>query len=310
MTSTGKILAGGFGLLFGKPAAVAIWAAIHIAIGLGLSFWMMHQMSASRMLAASSGDPQAALANAGGAMGMAMLAGLVSALVLAVLSCAAFRALLRPEPVGVAWLRIGWDELRMFGLFVVMFIALMIAVLILVLLLMLLLTILGFVLSSAPPLHGIVSVLLCVAAVCAVIYVEVRLALMFPLTFVRRRLVIDEAWELSRGRFWTLFPALFVIALITFALGCAASLPFVWPDLSALLSSIGDPEAMKAAQAAQVEHQLNMPFEKRALMTLLSGIAATIGLALNSGALATAAWGFLADSGKLPEPDPVATAGD
>ena len=44
----------------------------------------------------------------------------------------------------------------------------------------------------------------------------VKLSLSFPLTLLRRRFVIGEAWTLTKGRFWTLFGAYFMIFVIMF----------------------------------------------------------------------------------------------
>ena len=80
----------------------------------------------------------------------------------------------------------------------------------------------------------------------AMIYAEVRLSLAFPLTFMRRSFVIGEAWRLTRGRFWTLFGAYFIIGLVYMVLAgilfCFAFGPF----FSEVAQGPNSPEAIRS----------------------------------------------------------------
>lgn len=311
MTSAGDILGGGFGLIVRRPGAVAVWAAILAVIGLGALMLLLPGMMASFQAlstldpdALRSGDDMAALQSMNANAGLSGLFNLVQYFVQAVLLCAAFRATVRPQEGGFAFLRVGWDELRIFGMMLVTMIALAIAAVIFFLLVLLVSMVLGFALQSVPALQYLLIALVWIAAFCAMIYALVRISLMLPLTFIRRQLVIDEAWGLVRGRFWTLFLPILAIAVIIGVVMCIAILPLIWGMTSEAIvaaQSLQAPEAAKAGMQAMFARWGAHPLETFGPMLLLGSVVGTLYLALMGGALATAALGFLADDGKLPE---------
>ena len=51
------------------------------------------------------------------------------------------------------------------------------------------------------------ALLLSAAIFCLAVWLQVRLSLVFSLTFLRRKFIIGDSWELTRGRLWSLFAA-------------------------------------------------------------------------------------------------------
>jgi len=133
----------------------------------------------------------------------------------------------------------------------------------------------------------------------ATIYAEVRLSLAFPLTFVRRNFVIGEAWRLTKGRFWTLFGAYFVIWLLVMVLMAILVGLAVAPFFSELAQGGNTPEAARLAFQHEMEQfarvdAANVGFALGG--ALVSGLA----IALFGGAVAIAARDLLPDEQGAP----------
>lgn len=299
MASVGSIVGGGFRLIANRPVSVLVWAVVNVAVSVASGLLMASTMTG--MLGAGAGaapDPQAVL----GMMGPMLLFYLLMIFLNVVLMSAAYRAVLRPEEGGFASLRLGGDELRLFGLFLIVLVGGLIAYFILVLLGMFLTMGIALVLQD-PGVVAVVAILLYLAMLALVVFVWVRLSLMFPLTFIHRRLVFDEAWTLSRGRFWTLFLAYLVLLLITIAIYIVALLPMFGPLFQAMAEAGSNPQALQEFQARQLEQQFGQPIPMMILAALLPSVAAAVVLALNAGAGATAARDLLRESGSWSEDD-------
>ncbi|MBO9715048.1 hypothetical protein [Sphingomonas sp.] len=313
MTSVGDILNGGFGLLKRHPLAVAIWGAIRLGLALLIAVSVLPAMllqmhaameaMASMQPGAPSGPQLAALRAMNGAGGLFWLMWLFGLLVDAVLLSAAFRTVIRPEEGGFAFLRIGGDELRLFGMMVIVLVGGGIALGIFFLLVALAGMALTFALGNSQMLVGLMWFVLCLAAIGAVILASVRLSMVYPLTFIRRQLVFDEAWTLTRGRFWTLFLAYLALVAIFFVASILIMIPANWAIFSGMPAPVpsNDPAAARAAGAAVFQHLAASPLTTLAPVALLGAILGTAAVALFAGAMATAALGFLRDSGRLPE---------
>lgn len=286
MASVGSILGGAFGLLRERPGAVAIWAVTYcvgsIAISLVMSLAMFGALApavtdSSRVMEVWMG-PMASLI---------LLLNLCLLLLAVVLMNAVFRAMLRPEEGGFAFIRVGMDEFRMLGLVVLACIAAFIVIFIGELLLLLVIGVLMFALGQGPATVGI-SFLLGLAFICAVVWAEVRLSLIFPLTFYRRRISVDAAWDLTRGRFWLLFGCYFLVTLI-FAVAAFAILSFTMGDyFVALAQAQGDPDQIRVAGEAFAAQQFGMPITTRILLGVVGAIFFAAALALGPGLLASA----------------------
>jgi len=182
----GSILGGAFRLLRQHPLSVLVWSILYLvgifAIGL------------LRILVAPA-DPQ----SVAGAIGAGLLSqGLAIALV-AVLISAATRATLHPYKRGACYLRLGANELRVFALLAMLTIASMVIAFLLMLANGALFSLFGVLVPPAAA-NWAVSVLL-LAELAAMIFVEVRLSIALPLTYLYETITVDEAWAQSRGHF-------------------------------------------------------------------------------------------------------------
>jgi len=304
MTSVGSIVGGGFRLIRERPVAVVIWAALYALLGFGSQMLALRMVAAVRVGPGEAPDPSAMMGMFGAMLPIYLLLCLLGIVML----CASYRAVLRPGESGFGYLRIGMDELRMLGLFLIIIVVAIVGGFILVLLMSMIAGGLMLAAGNSPLIGLVLGGGLYIAMLGAMIYIYVRLSLMFPLTFARRRISIDGAWALTRGRFWTLFGAYFVIGVISFVLLMAVSLPFTGPMFAGMIEGIRNPQAMEQIQAAQMERQMNQPLAMTALITILNAIVQAVLLALSGGATATATRELLADSGEVLEEDAEATA--
>lgn len=293
MASVGRILGGAFRLLREHPAAVVIWAVVYCAGSLIISLVMSYAMFGTPMPT----DPAAvtqAQAWMGPVFGLVLLLYIGLLFLIVVLMNAVFRAVLRPEEGGFAFMRVGMDEFRMLGLVVLAGIAGFAAVLVGELLLLLVVAIIGF-LTGQGIVTGIVAFLLFAAFFCALIWAEVRLSLIFPLTFHRRRISVDGAWDLTRGRFWLLFACYFLVGLIFIV----ASAIMIWATMSDYLIVIfqanGDQEQIRAAGEAFAAKQFGAPLVTKILLGVVGAVFFAAGLALGPGLLASATRELLAE---------------
>jgi hypothetical protein len=132
-----------------------------------------------------------------------------------------------------------------------------------------------------------------VVLMCAMIYIEVRLSLAFPLTFLRRSFVVGEGWRLSKGRFWTLFGAYFIIGLVYMLLAAVLTGVALAPLFSELAQAGDTPDGIQLAMAHFMGGFATLDARNVGLLlgtALLGGLA----LALFGGAMATAARDLLA----------------
>lgn len=127
-----------------------------------------------------------------------------------VLAAAVYRAVLRPEEKAFAYLKLSWDEARLFALSVMV---------------LLLFTVvsgvygLGLVLlaQAAGPMREVVTLLGSFGGLALVVWLGVRLSLAGAMTFADRKIRLIAAWRQTRGQFW---PLLWTLGLtIAFVLG-------------------------------------------------------------------------------------------
>jgi len=119
--------------------------------------------------------------------------------VLAVLTGAICRLVLRPEEGGRAYLRFGPDELRL-GLVSLLLLSFDMVCAVIVK-------------AFADAAGGLLGSLLGLALAALIIWIDVRLLLAAPATFAERRIAIDVSWRLTRGHFWKLL-GMVVLAII------------------------------------------------------------------------------------------------
>jgi hypothetical protein len=304
MASIGSIVGGAFRLFRERPATVAIWAGIYILLGVAMPLLMRPSMEAA--MASGAVEP-----GAGGPFAMfgwsIVLIWIGSALFYAVMICAVFRAILRPSESSFASLRLGMDELRFIGLALLLGVGLFIIALLGMLLFGVVFG--GLIMATGGGAGGaILGFLLWLAVLCGCVYLWVRLSLIFPVTFVRRRMAVDEAWALTRGRFWTLFASYLVIWLITIAILMIVIWPYMAPYIEAMRQGVQNPEAIRQLQQEQMEKQLNMPLATMLLMGVVNAVISVIAQVLGTGVTASATRELLLADGEMLEDDAEGTA--
>ncbi|RSV36391.1 hypothetical protein CA234_18515 [Sphingomonas sp. ABOLE] len=267
-------MGGAFRLLRQHPLAVLVWAILYLvgifAIGL------------LRILIAPA-DP----ANIAGAIGAALLSqGLALALV-AVLITAATRATLHPYKRGACYLRLGANELRVFALLVLLTIASMVATFLLTLANGFLLGLLAWLAPGAAT--GWLGALLLLVELAALLFVQVRLSIALPLTYLYEAITVDEAWAQSRGHFWSIFGAFAALALLVASVGLALLALFFLPILSTLVQTGANAQALMETLLMIVLAAKNLPAISQLL--LVSGMLALValGFVLMTATLANAA---------------------
>lgn len=282
MLTVGKIVGGAFGLVKNKPGAVFVWGLCY-TVAAALVSTMMGRFFGAALEAQKNPEALQQMTSMFGTIFLIEFGMLILAIVL---FTATQRAVLRPEQGGFAYMRLGMDELKMFALafvmlivcYIFMFVVMLVAVLI------------GGAITVVAGLGGAVfSVIFMICAiVAALLWLQVRVSLMFPLTFVTGNIAIGEGWRLSRGHFWTLLGGYFVIFLIIVALWVAVASVTMGPYFSALMNAGNDPVALQQAMQAQMQQYGS--FTPQSILSLvLTGILGALALALFGGAVATAA---------------------
>lgn len=219
----------GFRLSRRRPGAVAAWGSIWL-LGLIAMLLAVMPLLAPHMgeLAASGGDATKLSAEASAAVERISLFTIpVLILLQGVLSPAVYRAVLRPQEKSFASLRIGRDEGRL--LIVALVVGCVSA----------LFNVGGEILVNASMTAGgmIVGALVWLVVTGVTIWLSVRLCLIAPLSFHRRRLAFREGWKVTRPLFWPLLG----LNIIVFALAAVVVLLLIligWP-LQVVMSAGG-----------------------------------------------------------------------
>lgn len=282
----GSIIGGGFRLVREKPAAVAVWGLLYMLLFIAMTFLMRPLMQAQVQMMGA--DPQAVIANMGAFVGKMLLFFLVSLVLYAILFAAAQRAVLQPERQGFFFLRLGMDELRLLALSVIFFVGFYIAMVVVAVLMSLLIGLLAAAIGSAELAVGM-AVVEVLAIFIFAIWFWTRFSLAFPLTLLRGRIVIGEAWRITRGHFWTLFTAMLVIFLIVLVLWTLLSLIISGNYYAQLMHSGGDPVAMQQAAQQQMARQFGAITGMTVVGWIVSAIVGGLTIAIWGGAAATAA---------------------
>lgn len=216
----------------------------------------------------------------------------ISLIAIMVFYAACLRAVMRPADDRAYYLRLGMDELRLFGLTLMVGIGFMVVWLLGVVVLVFLAGMLSA-LGSVGKVFGVIAAFAILPLLCALLYVVVRLSPAWPLTILRRRIILDEAWDLARGRFWTLFGSYFLVYLAFFLIGMLFLALFQRPVLDGIFHPM-DPEAQARLQAFQ-QAQLAMAAGPRAMLAAVSGLVMGVLLAFHVGVFGCATRLLLAE---------------
>lgn len=289
------ILAGGARLVRTRPKAIAIWGALYLLVCIGM-LALIEPMFADLMLF----QQQAIAARTGGLPPPEPPAGFFPAIlaleaVIVVLMVAIFAAAVRATALGghdrFAFLRVGMDEVRLVGLGLLLLIAGIVVTFAAGVLVGIIAAIASAAAGGSLAVAGGLGFIFSLALMALIVWLQVRISLAGALTVLRGRIVVREAWRLTRGRFWTLFGVYLLVGVAYFALTFAL-LGIVNPGLLTAYAGGMDPVAMQAALAQQQAMFMN-PFSPQMIASwLIGGALMTVGVAFTFGAVATAAIGF------------------
>ena len=221
----------GFGVVRRTPSVLLWWTLFHILLTGGFSILMvimagpaMTQMMALQGTSITP-DPQTQAQRFELFSQLAPLYLLMFPLSIAfysVLYTAMNRAVLRPAQGAFGYLRLGVEELRQFGLFLLTFVMLICAYILMFILGLIAFAVIQLLVvkaapgSSAPTFLGLGVGLLFLAAW---IYVTTRLSLASPLTFDSKRVNLFGSWRITRGQFWPMFGAYVLTAFLALVVG-------------------------------------------------------------------------------------------
>ncbi|HEX5183633.1 MAG TPA: hypothetical protein VFW19_10840 [Allosphingosinicella sp.] len=278
----GVVIGGGFRIIRDKPLAVLAWAIVFLLMLFPTLYLMRPMMEAQAQMQAqvAANDPQAQLAAMGVMMGRLLLLFLMSLVVYVILFAAAQRAVLKPEQRGFFYIRLGMDELRLLALSIIFLVAYYVATLVLTVVLSILMAIVIGATGSAGA-AAILSVAMIVALIAFTAFYYIRFGLAFPLTMLREKIVIGEAWRISRGRFWALFAASLVVVTIIAILWIAVTSVTSGAYFADVARNAGDPAAVQRLERAQVARELGFS---------VTSVVMWVGAAL-AGALTVTLWG-------------------
>jgi hypothetical protein len=294
----GKVIGGGFRLVRERPMAVVVWGLVYMVAVIAMTFAMRPLMLSQ--FQTMNGDPQAALANFGAMMGRIALFGIVFMVVYAVLFAASQRAVLQPEREGFFYLRLGMDELRQLALGIIFVIGFYIALIVVMVVLGLLMGLVGAATGSFG-FAGALMLIEFIAIFALAVWFCTRFALAFPLTLLRRKIIIGESWRITRGRFWPLFGAFLVVFLVLLVIIAVVSLVTNGGYFAQLAQSAGDPAAVQRAAQQQMAEQFGAVSGKMIVRWIVSGIAGGLMVAVWGGTLATAARELTYNPDKIAE---------
>jgi hypothetical protein len=216
-----------------------------------------------------------------------------------VLMTAAQRAVLRPAEAKAAFLRFGMDELRMLGLCLLLIFVFLIGI-----------TLAGVVVTFVAgamngtgrvPTGVAIGASIMVAVTGLLLWLLVRLSLIFPLTLLRRRIIIGEAWRTTRGRFWTLFGAYFVLFLVVLAGSIIVGLVTTGSYLLDVIRNVGNPAGQQEAARAELARQASGIDVLTVIGWLLNAAVGAVTIALGGGAVATAVRELTTDEASIAE---------
>jgi hypothetical protein len=238
-TSAVDIALSGFRLAAARPKAVAVWSAAALGLGFATNLLTALIMGPEFTRLTAPGGPPAGLDWGALAAGYLVIIALTVGGA-AVICTAVYRAVLRPGDDAAAYLRLGPEELRMVGLFVVVMGLYLLAALAMSIVIGIVITVSGVaaagslaVLSAAGIIGALVPLVTLLLLAVLFGWLGVRLSLAGPMTLDTGAISLAAAWKLTRGHFWRLLGAfalswllLLVLWMVSFALAAIAAAAF------------------------------------------------------------------------------------
>ncbi len=220
----------GFRLTRERPLAVLIWAGARLVYGvaslvllMGISGPAVQQLMAMEAgPAAPTPDQVMPLTAALAPAGFAIL--ILSLVFYAVVYTAVLRAILRPADKAFAYLRLSLEELRQFGLALIIFGLCFVYAIVVELLSILLIMGAERLGPGALP----VQILVILGVVAAFIYPAVRFSMAPAMTFADGRISLLRALPVSKGQFWPMFGAYALAFVLTVVVGLLAMVIFTF----------------------------------------------------------------------------------
>lgn len=255
----------GFRITRHNPGAVLIWAAVWLVGLIAALFATLPFVSAFLPeIAAAQGNPEALSAGAQTGISQAGFAIVPIVILLqAILMPAIYRAVLRPSPKGLGYVRIGRDELRMF------IVALGLGVVSLAF------NLVSTMLESlaVQSLGMVAGVLVSTALFVVSIVISVRLSLIAPITLLREKVAFAEGWRASGPLFWPLL-GMTVLALTMAMIVVFLLIMIGWPMWTLIGGAAGG--ANPLALAGSLLLLALMPLGAALVSTILWAPAAAI----------------------------------
>jgi hypothetical protein len=207
--SIGEVVGEGFRLIVKRPVSVLTWGAVRTALSaLGISllapFWLQTMNRISTQAAAGgAAAPPPDLSQMLAVEGASWLVNFGSMVLGAVLYCAIARAVLFPERRAWAYMRIGAPEiflfLLMFGATIVLGIGVFVAVFPIAIMV-------GIAVAAHAAVLGVLfGILGGLAAIGVLVWLFTRFSLLGAMMVQDGKFHFQDAWALTRGRFWSLF---------------------------------------------------------------------------------------------------------
>ncbi|UYY76636.1 hypothetical protein [Sphingomonas sp. R1] len=271
----GSILGGAFRLLRQHPLSVLVWSILYL---LGIFAIGLVRIA----IAPAASDGLAAM------LLPALLTQALTIALVAVLITAATRATLHPYKRGACYLRLGANELRVFLLLAMLTVATAVAMFLLTLANGFLLGLLGWLVPSESVRQSLATALL-LAELVMLLFVQTRLSIALPLTYLYEATTVDEAWAQSRGHFWSIFGAFAVLALLLLGGLVVLLALFFLPALSLLMQSGLNAAAIAQTLLMIVIAAKNMPAVAQLVLIAALLILMALSFVLTTATLASAA---------------------
>ena len=205
----------GFRLIRKKPGLIVTWGLsmlLFMVVIFGAMFGLGGGAFMEMIKAGPAVDPNAILKFYAALLPAYAVIIPASIILGAVLQCAVFRAVLRPEQNCLGYFRLGSDEWRMMGLMFVLMVLWIIIEFVAAFGIGIVAGIMTTVVKGA--VGTLISVIVGLLVFCGVIYLLVRSTTIAPHVYMTGKFDIGGGFALTKGKFWTLFLGFVVLGIL------------------------------------------------------------------------------------------------